>query len=151
MAVVDRRLGWDVLAYCLMTNHFHLVVHIPVGGLSAGMQMLNGGYARQVNRRHGRRDHVFGGRFWSKPIDSRAYLLGSLHYVAWNPVRGNLAASPESYKWSSHAAVNGLREAPSFLSVDTVLELFDPDPIRARVAYAAHIAGRYVTVPDTVT
>ncbi len=151
--LVVARFEWEVLAYCLMTNHFHLVIRVPLGGLSSGMGMLNGGYARQVNRRHGRQDHAFGRRFWSKPIDTRAYLLGSLHYVAWNPVRGNLAATPESYRWSSHAAVAGLTEAPSFLAVDTVLDLFDPDPTRARVAYVRHIANsdNHVTVPGTVT
>jgi len=150
-AKVVRRYCWDVLAYCLLTNHFHLVVRTPIGGLSDGMCLLNGGYARHINARHGRIDHVFGRRFWSKPIGTRAYLLGSLHYVAWNPVEAGLAEVPESYRWSSHAAVLGLREAPSFLAVDAVLEVFDADQTRARAAYSSYVANRHVPVPGTVT
>jgi REP element-mobilizing transposase RayT len=151
LARVVRRFEWEVLSFCLMPNHFHQVVHIPAGGLSGGMQMLNGSYALQVNRRRGRRDHVFGRRFWSKPISTRAYLLASLHYVAWNPVRGHLCESPEDFRWCSHTAVAGRREVPSFLALDTLLELFDPDPLRARAAYFGLVANGHVPVPGTVT
>jgi putative transposase len=150
VARVTRRHAWEVLSYCLMPNHAHLVVRVPLGGLSAGMCLLNGGFARQFNRRHGRSDHVFGRRFWSKPIDTRAYLLGSLHYVAWNPVRAGLVERPEDYGWSSHAALAGRREPPSFLAVDALLELFDADPVRARTAYLEHVANGHVPVPGTV-
>jgi REP element-mobilizing transposase RayT len=151
LARVMRRYSWEVLSYCLMGNHAHLLLRIPLGGLSAGMCLLNGGYARQFNRRHGRSDHVFGRRFWSKPVATRAYLLGSIHYIAWNPVLGDRAATTEEYRWSSHAAVAGRREAPSFLAVDALLEVFDSDPTRARIAYLGHVATGHVPVPGTVT
>src|SRR4051812_39861368 len=81
LASASRRHAWDVLAYCLLTNHFHLLVRIPYGGLSEGMQLLNGGYARQFNKRHCRRDHVFGRRFWSKRARTEQHVIGSLHYI----------------------------------------------------------------------
>ena len=151
LARVVLRYSWEVLAYCLLTNHFHLVVRAPTGGLSDGMCLLNGGYARQLNGRHRRLDHVFGRRFWSKPIETRTYLLGSLHYVAWNPVRAGLAETPEAYRWSSHGAVIGIREAPSFLAADAVLEVFDADPTRARAVYSSYVSNPRVPVPGTVT
>ena len=64
--------GWVVLAYCLMTNHYHLVIYLPVRGLSAGMQLLNSGYACRFNRRHDRIDHVFRQRFTCTAIESEA-------------------------------------------------------------------------------
>jgi REP element-mobilizing transposase RayT len=151
VARVTRRYSWEVLSYCLMGNHAHLLVRIPLGGLSAGMCLLNGGYAREFNRRHGRSDHVFGRRFWSKPVATRAYLLGSIHYIAWNPVLADRAGSPEEYVWSSHAAMAGRREPPSFLAVDALLEVFGADSARALIGYLGHVANGQVPVPGTVT
>jgi putative transposase len=150
-AKTASRYGWQVLAYCLMTNHFHLVIRIPLGGLSRGMCLLNGGYARQFNQRHDGSNHVFGRRFWSKRIETHRYLVGSLRYTAMNPVRSHLAETADDYPWGSHAALAGRREAPPFLDVDAVLDLFGPDPERARVAYLSLVRNGADPVPGTVT
>jgi len=67
---VERRYGWRIHVSCLMGNHYHLVLETPAPNLDRGMRDLNGGYARAFNERHGRKDHVFGRRYWSKSIES---------------------------------------------------------------------------------
>jgi REP element-mobilizing transposase RayT len=151
LAKVVRRYGWQVLSFCFMPNHFHLTMRLPEGGLSDGMCLLNGQYARQFNGRHNRSNHLFGRRFWSNDIDSDAYLKSSARYGDWNPVRGGLCAKPEEYRWSSHGAVVGLWHPPSFLAVDELLGLFAPNPSVAREAYRRHVANGQGPVPGTVT
>jgi REP element-mobilizing transposase RayT len=143
--------GVEVYSYALLGNHFHILLHLPEGGLSYTMMLLNGGYAKAFNQRHARENHVFGQRFWSRVVTTREYMLNVLRYYAWNPVDAGLAATPEGYRWSAHGAILGLREAPSFLAVDAVLDLFHPDPGKARALYAEHVRNRRVPVPGTVT
>jgi putative transposase len=135
-----RRWEWIVMTYCLMPNHFHLIVQVPQGGLSEGMQYLNGGYARRTNRRYGRTGHLFRNRFWSKLIESDDQLLGTISYVVHNPVRAGLCATPEHWRWSSHRACAGLDEPPPFLAVDSVLGLFGNRRAEACLAYRRYVA-----------
>jgi REP element-mobilizing transposase RayT len=102
------RFGWQCLTYCLMENHYHLVVQTPQPNLARGMQLLNGGYARRFNHRHARQDHV-----WGKPYDARliadeAYLLTVARYVARNPVTAGVAARCGEWHWSGHRELAGL-------------------------------------------
>ena len=78
---VERRYGWRLHARCLMGNHYHLVVETPAANLDAGMRDLNGGYARAFNEKHGRKDHLFGRRYWAKPIESQEQYEATLEYV----------------------------------------------------------------------
>jgi REP-associated tyrosine transposase len=112
-----RRYGWVVLAYCLMTNHFHLIVQVPSGGLSEGMRLLNGGFARRMNARHGRVGHLFQNRFHATHIRRDAHLLEACRYVVLNPVRAGICERPEQWRWSSYRACAGLELAPPFLAV----------------------------------
>src|SRR3954451_24478501 len=82
-----KRHGWTVYAYCLMTSHYHLLLQLSEGGLSSGMCQLNGGYALGFNARHGRKNLVFGRRFWSDLVGSEPPLLAACRYVVLNPVR----------------------------------------------------------------
>lgn len=136
------RYDWLVRAYCLMTNHFHLVVQAPLGGpsLSKGMQELNGGYSRTFNARHGRRDHLRRNRFHAEPIESESHLLESCRYVVLNPVRAGICATAGSWPWSSYRATVGLRPSPPFLSAGWLLELFSPELARARERYRDFVA-----------
>jgi REP element-mobilizing transposase RayT len=151
LAKAARRFGWQILAYCLMPNHFHLTLRIAEGGLSDGMCLLNGQYARQFNQRHDRSNHLFGRRFWSNLIDTNEYLICSARYSDWNPVRGRLSSDPSRYRWSSYGAIVGDRHAPSFLAVGDLLGLFSRDPAAARAAYRSHVASGQGSVPGTVT
>jgi putative transposase len=92
-------LEWELLTWCLMGNHFHLVLETQHANLSAGMRRLNGLYAQWFNAWHDRRDHVFGRRFWSKRIESEAQLRDTAVYVINNPVRAGLCTDPWDWRW----------------------------------------------------
>ena len=96
---VVRDLEWSPFAWCLMTNHFHLIVETPQPNLSAGMRRLNGVYAQWFNAFHERRDHLFGRRFWAKRIMDDAQLQASADYVFDNPVRAGLCANRWDWRW----------------------------------------------------
>ncbi len=90
-----RRTGWQIHAYCLMSNHFHLVVETPRSNLSAGMQWLLGSYTQQFNRRHHLSGHLFGGRYKALLVDGRqgGYLRQVCDYVHLNPIRAGRMGS----------------------------------------------------------
>jgi putative transposase len=150
---------WVVYAWCLMTNHYHLVLRIPQNGLSQGMSELNGSFGRWSNRRHERCDHVFGRRFWSGEITTDAHLLEAIRYVVLNPVRAGLCEHPADWRWSSYRASAGLEPAQPFLALDVVLGLvtgfYGKSRAHAHAAYRefvdAGLAYGVVPVPGTGT
>jgi putative transposase len=99
-AEVSERHDWFVHAFCLMTNHYHVIVDALRADLSDGFQRLNGVYAQNFNRRYGRRGHLFGDRFWSGPIESDEQLTNACEYVLDNPVRAGLCSTPTDWHWS---------------------------------------------------
>jgi putative transposase len=103
------------LAYCLMSNHYHLIVQTPDQRLSKAMQELNGGYSTLFNSIHGRSAHLFRNRFMAQLIDSDSYLLTACRYVAHNPVRAGLCTRPWAWRWSSYRVSAGFSSAPRFL------------------------------------
>ena len=96
---VIRELGWRCHAYCLMGNHYHLVIECGQPELSKGMQLLNGLYAAYFNHRQGRVGHLFQGRFASRPIDDESDLARTCQYVIDNPVRAGLTRRAEDWPW----------------------------------------------------
>jgi REP element-mobilizing transposase RayT len=103
-ADVVRRHNWVVHVFCLMTNHYHLVVESLRDELSEGFHRLNGVYAQTFNRRHGRKGHLWGDRFWSGLIESDAELDATCRYVLDNPVRAGLCERPADWAWSGSRA-----------------------------------------------
>jgi REP-associated tyrosine transposase len=148
---VARKYRWVGLAFCLMGNHYHLLLRTPFGGLSRGMDVLNGGYARRTNVRYGRTGHVFGRRFHSSLIEDDGHLLEASRYIVLNPIRASLCSRPEDWPWSSYRACAGLELAPSFLSADELLHLFANEPEAARLAYRRFVGEGRVRVAATVT
>ena len=159
LGCIARRHDWICHSYCLMTNHYHLIVQLRDGGLSNGMRELNGGFSRFTNARHGLEGHLFRNRFWSDPIldDNRMY--ATARYVVLNPVRAGLCATPEEWPWSSYRACIGLDFAPRFLAVTEHLEHFGSDPATARLTFREFVqqganeqrARGRAWVSDTVT
>lgn len=121
-----QRYHWLCHAYCLMTNHYHLLVETPEGNLSAGMRQINGVYTRRFNVRHRKTGHLFQGRFKSILVERDPYLLEVNRYISLNPVRAGLVTDPAKYRWSSFAAMIGKCTSPSFLNRDWILAQFDP-------------------------
>jgi len=114
-----------VHAWCLMGNHYHLVLQTPEGNLSRAMRHLNGVYAQRFNHRHRRVGHLFQGRFTSELIEEETYFLVVCRYVVLNPVRAEWVKNPADYAWSSYRATAGLAVAPDWLHADLILAHFD--------------------------
>jgi REP-associated tyrosine transposase len=110
-------------AYCLMGNHYHLLLQTLEANLSIAMRHLNGVYTQRFNRRHERCGHVLQGRFGAQLVDGDAYLREVCRYIVLNPVRAGLVAHPAEWRWSSFRATAGQAAAPGFLSVDWVRSL----------------------------
>jgi putative transposase len=138
---VVERFGWVVYAYCLMGNHYHLVVETPRGNLSVGMRQLNGCYAQSFNRRYGRCGHVFQARFRSILVETDSYLLTVCRYVVLNPFRAGLCSKPEEWPWSSYRGTAGIDVCETFLAVEGLLAHFGAERRRAEAGYRAFVAG----------
>jgi REP element-mobilizing transposase RayT len=150
-SLVAERYRWRCWAYCLMSNHYHFLIHLSDGRLSDGLQELNGNYARGFNRRHHREGHLFRNRFGSVLVERDTHLLQACRYVVLNPVRAGLCSKPSDWEWSSHRACVGMAAAPDFLAVREVLELFGLAESRARCERFVEEAPTSAPVSDTVT
>ncbi len=135
-----ERFDWICHAYCLMTNHYHLLIETPDANLSKGMRQLNGVYTQHVNRTHGRIGHLFQGRFKGIPVEKDSYLLELARYVVLNPVRAALVSKPEEWCWSSYRATAGKDNAPPFLEIDRLLRAFADNRQQAAVGYRRFVA-----------
>jgi REP-associated tyrosine transposase len=114
-----RRYRWTCLSYCLMGNHFHLLLETPEPNLGAGMRHLQGAYAQAFNKRHKMVGHVFQGRYRSERVTSDSQLIATLRYIALNPVEAGLCEDPRDWSWSSYALlVEGI--APDWVDGERV-------------------------------
>ena len=116
--------NWRCHAYCLMSNHYHLVVETPDGNLSKGMRQLNGVFTQASNRRHGRTGHLLQGRYKAVLVDADSYLLELTRYVVLNPVRAGMVAAPGDWPWSSYRATVGADDPPAWLQAEALLAQF---------------------------
>ena len=116
------RFDAEVLAYCLMDNHCHLVIHTRCANLSLLMRRVNGIYTRVFNQRHGLVGHVFQGRFKSIHVDRDAYLMALCRYVELNPVRASMSTHAADWPWSSYRAHIEVEAAPEWLDTNGLHE-----------------------------
>ena len=119
-----ERFNWVLHAYCLMTNHDHLLVETPDANLSKGMRQLNGVFTPHVNRTHARVGHLFQGRLKAILVERESDLLELCRYVVLNPVCASMVAAPGDWQWSSDGAAVGETPAPGWLETDAVLRAF---------------------------
>ena len=121
---VIKRYNWICHAYCLMNNHYHLIIETPDGNLSMGMRQLNGVYTQAFNKRHKRVGHLFQGRYKAILIQKDSHLLEVCRYVVLNPVRARVVERPEMWKWSSYQATSGREKPHSCLTTEWILGQF---------------------------
>ena len=139
LAWVVERFDWICHAYCLMGNHFHLLIETPKANLSRGMRQLNGVYTQHFNRRHRKSGHLFQGRYKAILIDKDSYLLELARYVVLNPVRAKMVKSVEKYPWSSYRATVGLAPPIPALTTNWLLGQFAKTTPAARKRYAIFV------------
>jgi REP element-mobilizing transposase RayT len=124
LGAVVERYRWVCHAFCLMTNHYHVLVETPEANLSRGMRQLNGLYTQQLNRVHERVGHILQGRFGAVLVERDAHLLELARYVVLNPVRAGLVDAAEAYPWSSLPATLGIAPTPNWLATGALLARF---------------------------
>lgn len=127
--------------YCLMDNHYHLLVETPEGGLSRAMKAISGRYSQWFNWRHKRAGHLFEGRFKSVLVQKERHLLELSRYVVLNPVRAGLVERAGDWRWSNYRATAGIAAAPPWLAVDWTLAQFARSRYTAREAYRRFVAA----------
>lgn len=127
------------IAYCLMPNHYHLVLETLDGALSAAMKAINGRYSLRFNRRYGRDAHLFKNRFGAVLQESESQLLWTLRYTVRNPVESGLCADPGEWPWSSYRACAGVEPAPTFLDLGGALTYFGDTSPTAMARYRTHV------------
>ena len=140
LAHVDDRNGWLCHEYCLMDNHYHLVIETPKPNLSIGMRQLNGRYTQAYNRRHEQVGHVFQGRFTAILVEKDAHLRELCRYVVLNPVRAKIVSHPRLWVWSSYRATVGETKAPGWLTTDWILSQFGQRGGAAQARYRTFVA-----------
>jgi putative transposase len=139
LGTVVKRYNWLCHAYCLMDNHYHLVIETPEANLSIGMRQLNGVYTQKYNRRNQRPGHIFQGRFKAILVQKESYLLELCRYVVLNPVRAGVVEKPEAWKWSSYQSTAGMRKKSDYLATDWIKGIFSSKRIRAWKQYRAFV------------
>lgn len=127
-----------IYAYCLMTNHVHLLVFDNGQDISRFMQVLNLSYAIYFNKKHGRSGHLFQDRFTSKIVDNEGYLAYVSKYIHLNPVRAQLVKKAEDYEWSSYASYVK-RKYDDIVECDFLLKHFGMKDTQSRKAYKAYV------------
>lgn len=132
---VCERFNWICHAYCLMTNHYHIVIETIEGNLSKGMRHLNGVYTQNFNRHHHRVGHVFQGRYKAILVEKDHYLLELCRYVVLNPVRAKMVNDVADWPWSSYLATVNQTKPLKSLQVDWLLSQFEANKDQAIVTY----------------
>ena len=151
LALLDltaTRYRWQIHAYCLMTNHFHLLVTTEQANVSRAMQYLNGRYAQWFNLRHGYEGHVLDRRFYSALVETDDHLLNLARYIVLNPVRAGICAKAADWHWSSYrATLEPLATAIPRLT-RWLLDFFGRELEEARARFAAFVrSGEPSAVP----
>ncbi len=128
---INKRYHWICHAYCLMNNHYHLVIETPEGNVSIGMRQLNGVYTQAFNRRHGKTGHLFQGRYKAILIQKESHLLEVSRYVVLNPIRAEIVENPRDWAWSSYRATAAFKRPHPCLTVKWILSHLNKDTGKA--------------------
>ena len=146
---VIGKYNWLCHAYCLLDNHYHLLLETPDPNLALGMRQLNGVYTQRVNRRHNRVGHVFQGRYKAILVEKNEHLLELCRYIVLNPVRAGMVSDPRKWNWSSYQATAYAVKPPSFLAVDWILSQFAKKKNTARASYRKFVDDGLLSKDET--
>jgi len=127
-------------AYCLMDNHYHLIVETPAGNLSRIMAHINGAYTAYFNTKRKRSGHLFQGRYKAILVEADEYAKGLSRYIHLNPIRAKIAETPEVYEWSSYSCYIGKKKAPEWLKMDFILGYFGKKPSDSQKNYKKFVS-----------
>ena len=133
------RYGAAIHAYCLMNNHYHILLETPSGNLSQIMHHINGAYTTYFNIKYQRAGHLFQGRFKAILVEKDEYAKELSRYVHLNPVRAKIVDQPEDYPWSSYQFYAGLKKFPHWLKYDFILGYFSNGHSDAQRNYRAYV------------
>lgn len=145
LRLVCERFDIKVFAYCLMSNHYHLLIQTKHANLSLAMRDLNGYYSLKFNKRHGRVGHVFQGRYKSILVQKEVYLLGLSRYIHLNPVKAGICAKAEDYPYSSMPLYLGKNMFKHMMDLDFVLSRFGKVRLTQVQRYL-----KYLSEPDAL-
>ena len=130
----------NVAAYCLMSNHYHLLLQSSEGNLTRAMRHLGGVYTQWFNRRHGLDGQLFKGRYKAILIGEDEYLQGLVRYIHHNPLKAGLVKDLKEYPWSSHLGYLRRGDTWKWLHTEALLSQFSDDPAKARAGYRRFMA-----------
>jgi putative transposase len=132
-----------VASYCLMSNHYHLLVQTPKANLSRCMRHVDGVYTQRFNRRYDIDGPLFRGRYKSTIVEADNYLLPLIRYIHRNPVRAGLVKNPKDYEWSSHRVYLTKTKPDTWIYKDFILSILSNNPAGSLRAYK-----RLISLPD---
>ncbi len=137
--------AWNIqiAAYCMMPNHYHMLVHTPEGNISRAMRHVNGVYTQRINRRHHLEGQLFRGRYKSILVNGDSYLLQLVRYIHRNPLKAGIVKDMNTYPWSSHKAYLSVAKKWDWLHKDFILDLLTDDR-KSQI----RIYRRFVAVDD---
>jgi REP element-mobilizing transposase RayT len=135
----SERYGAAIHAWCLMSNHYHLLLETPSGNLSQIMRHINGAYTTYFNIKRKRAGHLFQGRYKAILVEADAYAAELSRYIHLNPVRAGMVARPEEYRWSSYQGYLGQIQAPEWLKRYLILGSFDRNVTEAEHKYRSFV------------
>jgi REP element-mobilizing transposase RayT len=133
------RYGASIHVYCLMSNHYHLLIETPGGNLSQIMRHINGAYTNYFNAKRKRSGHLFQGRYKALLVEADAYATEVSRYVHLNPVRVGIVVTPEEYQWSSYRAYIGQGKPPKWLQTAFISSYFGNNAGKAADGYQCFV------------
>lgn len=151
VAETAAELDWAMYAWCVMGNHYHLLLKTPDNNLSEGMHHVNTSYGEWYNKVRGRHGHVFRDRFFSILITQDSHFLEASRYVVLNPLRAGLVAAPQEWPWSSYSAAALGAPSPISLKDQELMRMFSRQEGESREVYRAFVqAGIGLMKPDVL-
>ncbi|BDV43603.1 transposase [Geotalea uraniireducens] len=154
LSSATERYGAAVHAYCLMSNHYHLLLETPEGNLSEIMRHINGAYTTYFNIKRKRSGHLFQGRYKAILIEADEYLVELSRYIHLNPVKAGMVEKPEQHKWSSYQGFTGQCKAPEWLKTGFIWGCFATKEAVAQKKYRGFVedmSGKEYESPLTGT